>query len=80
MQKSFDGLAGQVRNFLGADPFSGQLFALPNRRGDINDLIAIALRSPDCDVRTGVYVKDSQFSSGSLGDGVCSAVVASRGV
>ena len=34
MRRSFDGLVGQVREFLGEDPLSGHLFVFPNRRGD----------------------------------------------
>ena len=34
MRRSFDGLLALVRDFLGADPFSGHLFVFPNRRGD----------------------------------------------
>lgn len=32
MQKSFEGLAGLVRNELGRDPLSGELFLFTNRR------------------------------------------------
>jgi transposase len=34
MRKSFDGLAALVRDHLGADPLSGQLFVFRGRRGD----------------------------------------------
>ena len=34
MRKSFDGLVGLVRDFLEADPLSGQLFVFRNKRGD----------------------------------------------
>jgi transposase len=35
MRKGFDGLAALVRQHLGQDPFSGQLFACRGRRGDL---------------------------------------------
>jgi transposase len=34
MRRSFDGLMGIVRDFLGGDPLSGHLFVFPNRSGD----------------------------------------------
>ena len=34
MRRSFDGLVGQVRDFLGEDPLSGHLFVFHNRRAD----------------------------------------------
>jgi transposase len=34
MRRSFDGLAGLVREHLGADPLSGHLFVFRNKRGD----------------------------------------------
>lgn len=34
MRRSFDGLMGLVRDFLGGDPLSGHLFAFRNRAGD----------------------------------------------
>lgn len=34
MRRSFDGLVGQVREFLGEDPLSGHLFAFVNKTGD----------------------------------------------
>jgi transposase len=34
MRKSFDGLQGMVREFLGQDPLSGHLFLFLNRRRD----------------------------------------------
>jgi transposase len=34
LRKSFDGLAALVRDALGADPLSGQLFVFRNKRGD----------------------------------------------
>ena len=34
MRRSFDGLAGMVREFLGADPLSGHLFVFRSKRGD----------------------------------------------
>jgi transposase len=34
MRKSFDGLQGMVREFLGQDPLSGHLFLFFNRRRD----------------------------------------------
>lgn len=34
LRKSFDGLAAQVRDFLGADPLSGHLFVFRNKAGD----------------------------------------------
>ena len=34
MRRSFDGLAGCVREWLGADPLSGHLFVFRNRSGD----------------------------------------------
>jgi transposase len=34
MRKSFDGLVGLVREFLGQDPLSGHLFLFLNRRRD----------------------------------------------
>jgi transposase len=34
LRRSFDGLAQLVREFLGADPLSGQLFVFRNQRGD----------------------------------------------
>lgn len=34
MRKSFDGLMGLVRDFLGGDPLSGHLFVFHNRTGD----------------------------------------------
>lgn len=34
MRKSFDGLYGMVKSFMGNDPMSGQLFIFRNRRGD----------------------------------------------
>lgn len=35
MRKQLDGLAGMVRQALGADPQSGDLFIFRNRRGDM---------------------------------------------
>jgi transposase len=34
LRKSFDGLAEQVRRFLGNDPLSGHVFVFRNKRGD----------------------------------------------
>ena len=34
MRRSFDGLVGQVRDFLGEDPLSGHLFVFHNRHSD----------------------------------------------
>ena len=34
MRRSFDGLMGLVRDFLGGDPLSGHLFVFRNRVGD----------------------------------------------
>lgn len=34
MRRSFDGLLGLVRDFLGEDPFAGHLFVFRNRSGD----------------------------------------------
>lgn len=34
MRRSFDGLMGLVRDFLGGDPLSGHLFVFRNRSGD----------------------------------------------
>jgi hypothetical protein len=34
MRKSFDGLVGMVREYLGQDPLSGHLFLFLNRRRD----------------------------------------------
>jgi transposase len=34
MRRSFDGLCFQVRQYLGQDPLSGDLFVFRNRRGD----------------------------------------------
>jgi transposase len=34
MRRSFDGLMGLVRDFLGGDPMSGHLFVFRNRTGD----------------------------------------------
>lgn len=34
MRRSFDGLMGLVRDFLGGDPLSGHLFVFRNRTGD----------------------------------------------
>ncbi len=34
MRRSFDGLLGLVRDFLGGDPMSGHLFVFRNRAGD----------------------------------------------
>lgn len=34
MRRSFDGLMGMVRDFLGGDPLSGHLFVFANRGGD----------------------------------------------
>jgi transposase len=34
MRRSFDGLLGLVRDFLGGDPLSGHLFVFRNRTGD----------------------------------------------
>lgn len=34
MRRSFDGLMGIVRDFLGGDPLSGHLFVFHNRMGD----------------------------------------------
>lgn len=34
MRKGFDGLAAQVRNILGLDPFSGAVFLFRGKRGD----------------------------------------------
>jgi transposase len=34
MRRSFDGLMGLVRDFLGGDPMSGHLFVFRNRAGD----------------------------------------------
>jgi len=34
MRRSFDGLMGLVRDFLGGDPLSGHLFVFRNRAGD----------------------------------------------
>lgn len=35
MRRGFDGLASQVQQHLGQDPFSGQVFAFRGRRGDL---------------------------------------------
>jgi transposase len=35
MRRGFDGLARQVQEALGQDPFSGQLFVFRRRRGDL---------------------------------------------
>jgi len=35
MRRGFDGLASQVQQQLGHDPFSGQLFVFRGRRGDL---------------------------------------------
>ncbi len=35
MQKSFDGLPGEVRRILSEDPLSGHLFVFSNRRGNL---------------------------------------------
>ena len=35
MRRGFDGLARQVQEALGQDPFSGQLFVFRGRRGDL---------------------------------------------
>ena len=35
MRRGFDGLARQVQQTLGHDPFSGQLFVFRGRRGDL---------------------------------------------
>lgn len=35
MRRGFDGLSSQVRQQLGKDPFSGQLFVFRGRRGDL---------------------------------------------
>lgn len=35
MRRGFDGLARQVQQALGQDPFSGQLFVFRGRRGDL---------------------------------------------
>jgi transposase len=34
MRRSFDGLCRQVRDFVGADPLSGDLFVFRSKRGD----------------------------------------------
>lgn len=34
LRKSFDGLMGRVRDFLGGDPLSGHLFVFRNKSGD----------------------------------------------
>lgn len=34
MRKAYDGLAGEVRGFMGHDPLSGSLFVFVNRRRD----------------------------------------------
>jgi transposase len=34
MRKAYDGLAGEVREYLGEDPLSGALFVFMNRRRD----------------------------------------------
>ena len=34
MRRSFDGLAGLVRQFLGGDPLNGDLFVFRSKRGD----------------------------------------------
>ena len=34
MRRGFDGLARQVQEVLGHDPFSGQVFVFRGRRGD----------------------------------------------
>ena len=39
MRKSFDGLAQLVREFLGADPLSGNLSVFRNKRGDLLKLL-----------------------------------------
>ena len=39
MRKSFDGLVGLVKEFLGEDPLSGHPFAFANRRGDCLKLL-----------------------------------------
>jgi transposase len=44
MRKSFDGLFGMVREFLGQDPLSGHLFLFLNRR---RDRAKILLWEPD---------------------------------
>jgi transposase len=44
MRKSFDGLLGMVREYLGQDPLSGHLFLFLNRR---RDRVKILLWEPD---------------------------------
>jgi hypothetical protein len=44
MRKSFDGLVGMVREYLGQDPLSGHLFLFLNRR---RDRVKILLWEPD---------------------------------
>jgi transposase len=34
MRKSFDGLCGLIRTWLGADPLSGEIFVFRNKSGD----------------------------------------------
>jgi transposase len=34
MRRSFDGLVGQVKEFLGEDPLAGHLFVFANKSGD----------------------------------------------
>jgi transposase len=44
MRKSFDGLVGSVREYLGQDPLSGHLFLFLNRR---RDRVKILFWEPD---------------------------------
>jgi transposase len=39
-RKGFDGLAVLVQQYLGQDPFSGQLFAFRGRRGDLVKILS----------------------------------------
>ena len=40
MRRGFDGLARQVQEVLGHDPFSGQVFVFRGRRGDLVKILA----------------------------------------
>ncbi|HXN38374.1 MAG TPA: IS66 family insertion sequence element accessory protein TnpB [Solirubrobacteraceae bacterium] len=69
MRRSFDGLCRMVRDFVGADPLSGDLFVFRSKRGDrvkllywLGDGLAIWYRRleegtfvfPKCDAQAGL--------------------------
>ena len=48
MRRGFDGLASQVQQHLGHDPFNGQFFVFRGKRGDLIKILAGTARGCAC--------------------------------